>query len=106
MTMNMAIYISMGILTVWAFTMLAWAIWSKKQEYPDFSFLKHLRNLKMSRSQYEQFANSARFMMYLYAFLAGMSWGRGEISMAITTASLFMGMQLVLFWVRRMKTSE
>ncbi|MHB1301422.1 MAG: hypothetical protein ACYCY8_11225 [Burkholderiales bacterium] len=100
MTMNMAIYISMGILTAWAFTMLAWAIWSKKQEYPEFSFLKHLRNLKMSRAQYDQFANSARIMMYLYAFLAGMAWGKGEITMAVACGALFLGFEVVLFWVK------
>ncbi|MHB1301218.1 MAG: hypothetical protein ACYCY8_10185 [Burkholderiales bacterium] len=101
MTMEMAIYISMGILIVWAFTMLAWAVWSKKQEIPDFSFLKHLRNLKMSRAQYDQFASSARIMMYLYAFLAGMSWGKGEISIATTCGALFLGLEVFLLLVRK-----
>ena len=100
MTMNMAIYVSMGILTVWAFTMLAWAVWSKKQEIPEFSFVESLRNLKISRAQYDQFANSARFMMYLYAFLAGVAWGKANIFIAVTCGSLFLGLQILLFLVR------
>ena len=100
MTMNMAIYVSMGILTIWAFTMLAWEVWSKKQEDNGFSFVEHIRNLKMSRAQYEHFANSARFMMYLYAFLTGMSWGKGDISMAATCGALFMGLQAILCWMK------
>lgn len=99
MTMEMAIYISIGILTIWAFAMLAWAVWSKKQENPEFSFMRHVRNLKMSTVQYNKFAASARIMMYLYAFLAGMAWGKGDILMAVMCASLFFGIQALLFLV-------
>ena len=100
MTMNMAIYVSMGILTIWAFTMLAWEVWSKKQEDNGFSFVEHIRNLKMSRAQYEHFANSARFMMYLYAFLTGMALGKCEISMVISSGTMFLGLQILLVLIR------
>ncbi len=106
MSMETAIYVSMGIVILWAFAMVAWAVWSKKQENPEFSFLRHVRNLKLTRVQYEQFASSGRLMMYSYAFMGGVAWGKGNISMAITSVSMFVGMQLVLFWVRAERVSK
>ena len=100
MTMEMAVYVSMGIVIIWAFVMVAWAVWSKKQENPEFSFMKHLRTLKMSRVQYEQFVSSGRVMMYSYAFMGGVAWGKGNISMAATCGFLFLGLQILLFWAR------
>ncbi len=105
MTIEFAIYVSMGIVIVWAFAMVAWAIWSKKQENPEFSFMKHLRNLKMSKVQYERFASSARIMMYLYAFMGGVAWEKGDISMVVMCASLFFGIQALLFLIRTRRLS-
>ncbi len=112
MTTEMAIYISMGITTVWAIALTAWALWSKRQETsettetpkipktPDFSFLGYIRSFKMSERQYEQFASSTRMMMYFYAFLAGIASAKGDVSMAVTCGALFVGFQFVLFWVK------
>ncbi len=100
MTMEMGIYISMGIVTIWAFALVAFAVWSKKQETPEFSFLRHIRTMRMNAVQYEQFASSARMMMYLYAFLAGIESAKGEVSMTVTFGALFFGFQATLFWVR------
>ena len=105
MSMEMAVYVSMGIVIVWAFSMVTWAVWSKKQENPGFSFLKHLRNLKMNRVQYEQFASSGRLMMYSYAFMGGVAWGKGEVSMAVTSGATFLAIQGLLFWMRRERVS-
>ena len=101
MSMEMAVYVSMGIVIVWAFILLTWAVWSKKQENQEFSFLRHVRNLKLTRVQYEQFASSSRVIMYIYAFMAGLAWGKGEVSMVIASASVFLAMPVILFWVRR-----
>ena len=106
MSMEMAVYVSMGIVIIWAFILLTWAVWSKKQENPEFSFLRHVRNLKLTRVQYEQFASSSRVIMYIYAFMAGLAWGRGEISMVITTASMFLAIQGLLFWMRAEQVSK
>ena len=109
MTTEMTIYISMGITTVWAICLTAWALWSKRQEMlettetketPDFSFLGYIRNFKLSESQYERFASSTRMMMYLYAFMAGIELDRGNVSMAVTCGALFVGFQVMLFWIR------
>ena len=112
MTTEMAIYISMGITTVWAIALTAWALWSKRQETsettetpkipktPDFSFLGYIRSFKMSERQYERFASSTRVMMYLYAFMAGIELGRGNVSMAVTCGALFFGFQAMLLWVK------
>lgn len=100
MTMEMAIYLSMGIVTVWAIALVAWAVWSKKQETPDFSFLQHIRNLKLTTDQYEKFASDARMMMYLYVFLAGIESAKGNVSMAVTCGALFLVFQIVLYWVK------
>ncbi len=98
MSMEMAIYVSLGIVITWALGMVTWAVWSKRQENPEFSFLMHVRTLKLTTVQYEQFAASGRLMMYSYAFMAGLAWGRGEISLAVTSGFLFLGLQLLLFW--------
>ena len=100
MTMEMAIYVAMGIVTVWAIALVAWAVWSKKQETPDFSFLQHIRNLKLTTDQYEKFASDARMMMYLYVFLAGIESAKGNVSMAVTCGALFLVFQIVLYWVK------
>ena len=100
MTMEMAVYASMGIVITWALTMVVWAVWSKKQENPEFSFLRHVRTLKMTTVQYEQFASSGRVMMYSYAFMGGVAWGKGEVSMAVTSGATFLAIQLIMFWVR------
>ena len=106
MSMEMAVYVSMGIVITWAFAMVAWAVWSKKQENPEFAFLRHVRNLKLTRVQYEQFASSGRLMMYSYAFMGGVAWGRGEMSMVITTASMFLAIQGILFWMLKKRVSS
>ncbi len=100
MTMEMAIYVSMGIVTVWAIALVAWAVWSKMQETPDFSFLQHIRNFKLSKRQYEKFASDTRMMMYLYVFLAGIESAKGNVSLAVTCGVLFVGFQAVLYWVK------
>ncbi len=100
MTMEMGIYVSMGIVMFGVFVMVALAVWLKKKEMPEFSFLKHIRTMRMSPVQYEQFASSARMMMYLYAFLTGIETAKGDVSMAITCGALFLGFQATLFWVR------
>lgn len=100
MTMEMAIYVAMGIVTVWAIALVAWAVWSKMQEAPDFSFRQHIRNFKLSKSQYEKFASDTRMMMYLYVFLAGIESAKGNVSMAVTCGALFFGFQVVLYWVK------
>ena len=69
-------------------------------ETPDFSFLGYIRNFKLSESQYERFASSTRMMLYLYAFMAGIELGRGNVSMAVTCGVLFFCFQVMLFWVR------
>ena len=101
MTMEMAIYVSMGIVIVWAFCMVAWAVWSKKQENPEFSFLSHARKLGMSTAQYAQFTSSGRVMMYLYAFMGGVAWGKGATLMAVTCGAMLLGLQLALVWVKK-----
>ena len=118
MTTEMTIYISMGISTVWAIALTAWALWSKRQEMsettetpkipetPDFSFLGYIRNFKMSESQYERFASSTRMMMYFYAFLAGIASAKGDVSMAVTCGALFVSFQAMLFWVTRKWVSK
>ena len=118
MTTEMAIYISMGITTVLAICLTAWALWSKRQEMleipetpetpetPDLSFLRHIRNFKLSESQYERFASSTRMMMYLYAFIAGIELDRGNVSMAVTCGALFVGFQAIMFWVTRKWVSK
>lgn len=100
MTMEMGIFVLMGIVTVWALSLVAFAVWSKKQETPEFSFLRHIRNMRMNAVQYEKFASSARMMMYLYAFLAGIEANKGDVSMAVTFGALFLGLQATLFGMR------
>ncbi len=100
MSMEMAVYVSMGIVIVWALALVAWAVWSKKQANPEFSFLRHVRNLKLTKVQYEQFASSGRLMMYSYAFMGGVAWGRGEMSMVIASVFVILAIQSVLFWVK------
>ena len=112
MTTEMTIYISMGITTVWAIALTAWALWSKRQEMlempettettetPDFSFLGYIRSFKMSERQYERFASSTRMMMYFYAFLAGIASAKGDVSMVVTCGALFFGFQAMLFWMK------
>ena len=100
MTMEMAIYVAMCIVTVWALFLVAFAVWSKKKETPDFSFLQHIRNLKLTTDQYEKFASDARMMMYLYVFLAGIESAKGNVSMAVTCGALFLVFQIVLYWVK------
>lgn len=100
MTMEMAIYVSMAIVMFGVSVMVAFAVWLKKQETPEFSFLRHIRNMRMNAVQYEKFASSARMMMYLYAFLAGIEANKGDVSMAVTFGALFLGLQATLFGMR------
>ena len=106
MSMEMAVYVSMGIVIIWAFAMVAWAVWSKKQENPEFSFLRHVRTLKLTTVQYEQFAASGRLMMYSYAFMGGIAWGKDDISMVVASVSMFLAIQLILHWVKVRRVSS
>ena len=100
MTMGMAIYATAGVVMFGTSVLVALAVWIKKQETPEFSFLRHIRTMRMNAVQYEQFASSARMMMYLYAFLTGIESAKGDVSMAVTCGALFFGFQAILFWVR------
>lgn len=100
MSMETAIYVSMGILTLWAFAMVVWAVWSKQQEDWEFSILDSIRHLKINQVQYKQFASGAQIMMYLYAFLGGVAWGEGRISMVIACGATFLALQSLLLIVR------
>ena len=100
MSMSTAIYAMAGVVWLGTFVLVGLAIWIKKQETPEFSFLRHIRTMRMSHVQYEKFVSSARVMMYLYAFLAGIESARGDVSMALTCGALFFGFQAMLYWVR------
>ncbi len=100
MTMGTAIYAMAGVVWIGTFVLVALAVWIKKQETPGFSFLRHIRNLRISAGQYEKLASSTRIMMYLYAFLAGIESAKGDVSMAVTCGALFFGFQAMLFWMR------
>ena len=54
MTMGMAIYATAGVVMFGTFVLVALAVWIKKQETPEFSFLRYIRNMRMSVVQYEQ----------------------------------------------------
>ena len=98
--MTAEIYVSMGIILFGALALVVLAVWSKKKETPEFSFLRHIQNMRISTIQYEKFASSTRMMMYLYAFMAGLASAKGNVSMAITCSALFLGFQATLYWVR------
>ena len=100
MSRDAAIYAMAGVVWIGTFVLVALAVWIKKQESPEFSFLWHIRNLKISAGQYEKLASSIRIMMYLYAFLAGIESAKGDVSMAVTCGALFFGFQAILFWVK------
>ena len=100
MSMSTAIYAMAGVVWLGTFVLVGLAIWIKKQETPEFSFLRHIRNLKLSTIQYEKFASSTRIMMYIYVFMAGIEYAEGNISMAVTCGALFLGFQAMLYWVR------
>ena len=100
MTMNMAVFVTFAILTIWAAIMVAWTIRSKKQDKPEFSFIAHLRTMKISMSQYEKLASDARILMYLYVFVCGVELGKGNVSMAVSAGFTFLLLQAALFLIK------
>lgn len=101
MTMNMAVYVTFAILTIWVAIMVAWTIRLKKQDKPEFSFTSHLRTMKISTSQYEKLASDARILMYLYVFVCGVELGKGNVSMAVSAGFSFLLLQAALFLIKR-----
>ena len=45
-------------------------------------------------------------MMYSYAFMGGVAWGKGEVSMFISSAFMFLAIQGLLFWMRAEQVSK
>ena len=54
MTMGMAIYATAGVVMFGAIILVAFAVWSKKQEMPEFSFLRHIRTMRGTKPDRRQ----------------------------------------------------
>lgn len=101
MTMETALYFVAGMTIAFAFGMVAFAFWLKTKEDSEFSVLHHLRNIRVTPERYEHFASDSRIMMCVLAFQGGMAWQKENVSMAATAVAMLLGMQLLLFYIRK-----
>ena len=78
---------------------VAFALWLRSRE-ENSSILDILHDIRVTPRQYEKFASGARFWMYSSAFLGGIASAKGDRSMEIACVSIFLGMQVVMYWMR------
>ena len=100
MTLEFTFYLAIAATMACGVFLTALAIWSKKQEKRDYSFLKFVRNIRVTPSRYETIASDARILTYLYACFGAVEAARGNFSLASTFVAMNLMIHAFRAWVR------
>lgn len=100
MTLELVFYIAIATTVVCGVLLTTLAIWSKKQEKPDLTFLGFVRNIRVKPPRYKKIASDVRLLTYFYALIGVVEAARGDISMTASFIAMILMIQALRAWAR------